>query len=102
LIALNTQSHNAVGPFETYEEGQTLSAGLSYQNGGVPYRDFVFFHGLYEEPLRALLAFELFGQSVGGVRALQSITKIAAFLFLWAFLVLIFRRNKVFVFLTLF
>lgn len=102
LVALNMDSYYATGSFETYEEGQPLSAGLSYQNGGVPYRDFVFFHGLFDEPLRAWLAFGLFGQSVSGLRAVQSITKIATFIFLSAFLVIIFRRNKAFVFLTLF
>ena len=102
LIALDTRSYMAAGEFETFEEGLPFSAGMSYLKGGTPFRDFIFFHGLYEEPLRAVAAFALFGQSIGAVRTLQSINKIIAFGFLAWFLVRAFRGNAAFVFVVLF
>ena len=93
LIALDTQSYMSAGEFETFEEGQPLSAGMSYLDGGTPYRDFSFVHGLYDEPLRAAAAFALFGPSIGAVRTLQSVNKIITFGFLTWFLIRVFSRN---------
>ena len=102
LIALDTQSYMSAGEFETFEEGQPLSAGMSYLDGGTPYRDFSCFHGLYEEPLRAAAAFALFGPSIGALRTLQSVNKIITFGFLTWFLVRAFHGNVGFVLLVLF
>ena len=102
LVALDSASYMASGAFEPFEEGQPLSAGMSYLSGGTPYRDFVFVHGLYDEPLRAALAFTVFGPSISGVRALQSINKIITFGFLAWFLFRAFRGQPAYAFAVLF
>ena len=102
LVALDSASYMASGAFEPFEEGQPLSAGMSYLSGGTPYRDFVFVHGLFDEPLRTALAFTVFGPSISGVRALQSITKIITFGLLAWFLFRAFRGKTVYAFALLF
>ena len=102
LVALDSASYMASGAFDTFEEGQPLSAGMSYLSGGTPYRDFIFIHGLYDEPLRAALAFTVFGPSIGGVRTLQSINKIITFGLLAWFLFRAFRGKIVYAFALLF
>jgi hypothetical protein len=101
LVALDTKSYLSVDSLENFEEGQTLSAGMSYLNGGVPYRDFSLFHGLYDEPLRTAIAFKLFGPSIGAMRTFHSINKIITFGFLAWFLMRLFHRNPTFVLLVL-
>ena len=102
LVALDSASYMASGAFEPFEEGQPLSAGMSYLIGGTPYRDFVFVHGLYDEPLRAALAFTIFSPSISGLRALQSINKVLTFGFLTWFLFRAFRGKTVYAFALLF
>ena len=80
-MALDTASYLSVDSLENFEEGQTLSAGMSYLNGGVPYRDFSVFHGLYDEPLRTAIAFKLFGPSIGAMRTFHSINKLSPLAF---------------------
>ena len=101
LVALDTKSYLSVGNLETFEEGQPLSAGMSYLNGGVPYRDFSFIHGLYDEPLRTAIAFKLFGPSIGAMRTFHSINKIITFGFLAWFLMRLFHRQPTFVLFVL-
>jgi hypothetical protein len=74
---------------------------MSYLNGGVPYRDFSLFHGLYDEPLRTAIAFKLFGPSIGAMRTFHSINKIITFGFLAWFLMRLFHRNPTFVLFVL-
>jgi hypothetical protein len=93
LVALHARSYMSSGQFETYEEGLPLSAGMSYLNGGVPYRDFAFFHGLYDEPLRVAAAFTLFGPSIGAMRTFQSINKLITYGLMALFLYHLFRRG---------
>lgn len=102
LLGLNARSYYSVGEFEPFEEGQPLSAGVSYLSGGIPYRDFLLMHGLYDEPLRVAVSFKLFGPSVGAMRTLQSINKLITFGFLAWFLVRLFRGNAAYVFFVLF
>jgi len=93
LVGLDSPSYMSVGSLEPFEEGLPLSAGMSYLSGGTPYRDFVFFHGLYDEPLRIAVSFKLFGHSIGAMRTLQSINKIVTFGLLAWFLFRLFRGN---------
>jgi len=76
LIATNLPTYHASGPLDTFHEGETLGTAASWDWNHVPYRDLVFVHGILEDPLQGVLAFRLFGRSIGAVRTLKSIGKV--------------------------
>lgn len=93
VAALNLRTFGASGPLDTFHEGETLGASISYLSGQTPYKDFLFVHGLYQDPLRSVLAFKIFGKSIASVRTLESIGKVFAWI---AFTILILKiyRNR--------
>ncbi|MEC4685956.1 MAG: hypothetical protein VST71_09535 [Nitrospirota bacterium] len=104
ISAVNIPNYRSTGKFDAMHEGETLGPALSYMAGEVPYKDFLFLHGVFENPVRSVVAFKLFGKSIGSVRALESILKAFLFVLLAIFLMQIFRGNYLyylFVFLTL-
>jgi hypothetical protein len=101
LVSLNVNTYHAFGKFDAYHEGESLGPAVSYLHGAKPYRDVLFFHGVVEDPLRSVMAFELFGKSIAAARAFQSLIKISAWMFLTWFLLLLFEFEMTYVFLTL-
>ncbi|HPT03315.1 MAG TPA: hypothetical protein PLJ84_12020 [Bacteroidales bacterium] len=101
LLALNIPTYHSSGVFDTFHEGESLGSGISYLAGQVPYKDFIFCHGIFQDPLRSVVAFNLFGKSIGSVRTLESINKIIAFGLMSIFIILIYRKNYRLSFLTL-
>jgi len=93
IVSINIPTFHSTGNFDTYHEGESLGTSISYINGAIPYRDFVFVHGLFQDPLRAAFAFNLFGKSIGSVRTLESIVKILTFIVLALFLTKLFHEN---------
>lgn len=83
---------------DTFHEGECLGTAVSYAAGKVPYKDFIFLHGVYYEPLRPLLAFKLFGKSIGAHRTSLSLHQILAFVALGIMLLIIFKRNFLYAF----
>lgn len=75
-------------PLDTFHEGETLGPAVHWEHGEAPYRDFVIVHGPFQDPLRAELAFTLFGRSIAASRTLESLLEIAA---MCLFALLIFR-----------
>ena len=65
-----------VHTLDTYHGGETLGAAIDYLSGKVPYRDTIFYHGAFRDPLRSVLAFKLFGKSIAAVRTLETILRI--------------------------
>lgn len=99
LIALNTPTyHSSEEYIDTFHEGESLGPAMSYLEGKAPYQNFLFAHGLYQDPLRSVLAFKLFGKSIGAVRTLESLNKIFAFILLGFFLLKLYRRNYLYSF----
>ncbi len=104
ISSVNIPNYRSTGKFDAMHEGETLGPALSYMAGEVPYKDFLFLHGVFENPVRSVVAFKLFGKSIGSVRALESILKVFLFIMLAIFLMQIFRGNYLYyliVFLTL-
>ena len=58
---------------DTFHEGESLGPAIDYLHGKIPYRDTIFIHGAFQDPLRSVLAFEIFGQSIASLRTLQSL-----------------------------
>jgi len=101
LFALNIDTYHASGVFDPFHEGESLGTAISYKFGQVPYKDFIFCHGLFQDPLRSNAAFALFGQSVASVRTLESIVKVLAFIVLFLFVWQIYSRNYILTFFTI-
>lgn len=87
------------GPYDqalldTFHEGETLGPAISYQQPDLkPYRDFVVVHGVFQDPLRTVIAFKLFGQSIGAARAFAVILTILTFLAYFGLLLILFRGH---------
>ena len=94
IIPLNIQTYHSCGEtVDTFHEGETMGTALSYLAGDIPYKETIFVHGLFADPLRSVLAFRLFGRSIGAVRTLQSIIKLISFLLLFLALLKLFHNN---------
>jgi hypothetical protein len=93
---------NIVGSrtFDSFHDGESLGTGISYLAGGVPYRDFIFCHGVFQDPMRSTFAFAVFGKSIGAFKTLESITKLLSFVLLIVFLLQNFKSNYVFIFIS--
>jgi len=100
-INIPTCCHFIGGPIvDTFHEGESLGPATAFLHGQVPYRDFIIMHGLFENPLRSVLAFSLFGRTIGAARTLQSIIAIIAFVLLVIFIIRFFRFNWVSIFIA--
>jgi hypothetical protein len=93
VIEINVPTFHASGKLDTFHEGESFGCSISYDAGKVPYRDFLFLHGMFQDPLRSQVAFKLFGKSIGAVRTLESIVEICAFVSLSILILLIFNNN---------
>ena len=79
LAALNIPTFQAWGQMNRFHEGETLGTAMSHVAGQKPYRDYLFVHGVWQDPVRSAVAFRLFGRSIGAMRTLESSVKIAGF-----------------------
>ncbi len=68
-----------------------MGFAISYMEGLIPYKDYIFVHGTIQDPLRSVIAFRLFGQSIGSVRTLESIVAVTTVLLITLFVLKIFR-----------
>jgi hypothetical protein len=81
---------------DTFHEGEALGPAISYSDPDhKPYKDFVIVHGVAQDPIRAVLAFKLFGKHIGAVRAMVIILAIITFILFYFLLVLIFKGDLV-------
>ncbi len=79
---------------DTFHEGETLGPAVSYQQKDLkPYRDFVIIHGVFQDPLRTVIAFKLFGQSIGAARAFGVMLLMFTFILYYALLLVLFEGN---------
>ncbi|MBC7248079.1 MAG: hypothetical protein H5T73_09905 [Actinobacteria bacterium] len=86
---------------DSFHDGETLCPAISYMDGQVPYRDFWFAHGLYQDPLRSVLAFKLFGKSIASMKALQTMSQLVMILLLAFLLYRLFKGDLLRVFATM-
>lgn len=79
---------------DSFHEGEALGPAVSYQDPNLkPYKDYVFVHGVFQDPGRAVLAFKVFGRSIGAVRAMATILTIITFMMVYALLLVLFKGN---------
>lgn len=80
-------------PLDTFHEGETLGPATDYIHGKIPYKETVFIHGPYADPLRGVLAFALFGESIGALRTLDAVSGIIIPVVFLVMLYFLFSRN---------
>ena len=80
-------------PLDTFHEGETLGMAVEYQYGKIPYKETIFAHGLFEDPLRSVLAFKTLGRSISASRTLASWLGIMAQVLFLLSLYYLFDRN---------
>lgn len=81
---------------DTFHEGETLGSAVSYQNPSMkPYRDFIIVHGVFQDPLRSVIAFDLFGRSIGSVRTFTTILVMITVLAYYVLLLILFRGSVI-------
>jgi hypothetical protein len=79
---------------DTFHEGETLGPAVSYQQKNLkPYTNFVVIHGVAQDPLRSVMAFKLFGRSIGAERTFTTILIMLAFVVYYLLLLVLFRGN---------
>ena len=81
------------GPLDTFHEGETLGAAVDYRAGKIPYRETIFVHGAFQDPLRSVLAFKLFGRSIAAMRTMTALLSAIKFGLLCVALYLLFGSN---------
>lgn len=59
-------------PLDTFHEGESLGPAVDYLHGKAPYKDAIFIHGVFRDPLRSVFAFKIFGRSIGALRTLDA------------------------------
>jgi hypothetical protein len=91
--------HHQASSLDNFHEGLTLGPAIDYLHGKAPYKETVFLHGVFENPLRAVLAFKIFGQSIASVRTFISLTDIGTIVLLLVSLLFLFWGS---VYLSLF
>ncbi|MEI8345761.1 MAG: hypothetical protein WCG06_06790, partial [Candidatus Omnitrophota bacterium] len=57
LVAWNTNTYLCSGRFDMFHEGESLASATAMSHGMKPYRDFRINHGMFEDPVRTLVAF---------------------------------------------
>ena len=77
--------------FDSFHEGEGLGTAISYFSGKIPYKDFIFCHGVIEDPLRA--PFLLIGKSIGAVRAYGTLLTLITNIFFTYLIFKIFNKN---------
>jgi len=96
LASLYVPTDIASMPYvDTFHEGESLGPAMMYMRGEVPYKDFAVHHGIFQDPLRSVLAFKLFGKSIGAQRTIQSLLKMLEFSLLAGLIVQLFNGNYI-------
>ena len=103
IVALNIPTYHSNGEHvDSFHEGESLGTAISYLAHKLPYKETIFLHGIFQDPLRSVIAFKLFGRSIGSVRTLESIIKILSFILLFISLLKLFRQNYLYAYVAFF
>ena len=93
LASLYVPTDIATDGFDSYHEGESLGPAALCMQGQVPYRDYVVSHGAFQDPLRSVLAFKLFGRSIASTRVVASGIKVVQFALMACVIALLFMPN---------
>jgi hypothetical protein len=81
---------------DTFHEGETLGPAISYQQDNLkPYTNFVVIHGVFQDPLRTVISFKLFGRTIGAERTFNVILLMTTFVCYLVLLLVLFKFNYI-------
>ncbi|MBN1186858.1 MAG: hypothetical protein JXB49_31565 [Bacteroidales bacterium] len=93
IVAINIPTYLSSDEYvDTFHEGESLGTAISYMANMTPYKDFVFAHGIFQDPLRAVLAFTIFERSIGSLRVVESMLKLLSYILLFIVLIKLLSR----------
>jgi hypothetical protein len=101
LCAMVTGIETVV-PLDTHHEGTALAPAISLLHGQIPYKDTLFVHGWFQDPVSVITSFALFGRSIGAFRTFNSICCIIVFMILAWFVLKLCRGKFAYAFAMLF
>lgn len=78
---------------DIFHDGESLGPAIDYLSGKVPYKDTLFVHGVFQDPLRSVLSFNLFGISIGAMKTMEIILEILAIFLFVLSLYVIYEKN---------
>ncbi len=102
VISINLYTQNNITDLDIFHVGEILGTGNELLLKKTPYKDFIFIHGLYEDSLRAVFSFKVFGKSIGALLSWMALEKMLTYLMLFAFLYVLFKDNLYFSTISLF
>lgn len=95
VSSISIPTYHANGKLDLFHEGESIGIAINALQGEIPYKDYIFLHGFFQDPGRTLLSFSIFGRSVGAVRTLESLLHVLAN-FLVGFVLFILFKQKIF------
>ena len=77
----------------SFHDGETLGTAVSLESGKIAYKDVVFLHGIFRDPLHVTMAFKLFGRSISSMKIMTVLMVISAYISFALFFILFFQSN---------
>jgi len=93
--------HEEFKPVDSFHQGESLGPAIDYIHGLKPYEESLSVHGAFQDPLRSVIGFELFGRSISSFRTLRSLVQMLTTL-LWAVACFELMRRNVYAFVAFF
>lgn len=94
IVSLKVTTYHAEPKwFDTFHEGESLGTAVSYMHGKVLYKDVIFCHGAFQDPLKSVLSFKIFKESIGAAKTLDSCLKVLSFILLIFLLIRLYKWN---------
>jgi hypothetical protein len=83
-------------PFDTYHDGESLGPAVDYLHGKKPYKDTLLVHGVFQDPLRSVIAFNFLGKSIIHYRLITSTLAIIVIILFFITILFLFNFNIVY------
>ncbi|MFQ3577182.1 MAG: hypothetical protein SNJ77_12175 [Cytophagales bacterium] len=94
IFSLSIETYHAKGEsLDTFHEGDFLSPYVNLKHGSVPYKDFFFSQGYFQNIGAMKMSANLFGESISSRKKIESLTKILAFALLGVSVIVLSWRN---------
>ncbi len=69
FVVVTSLPGHALGRVEGFDDSQSVVGADLLARGYLPWRDFMFIHGVFEDALRSTLGFEMFEPTLWGAAA---------------------------------
>lgn len=98
IFILAAQIPGALGGMDTFGEGEFLAGGWLLMHGVVPWRDLYLIHGVFDDGIKGIVGFQIFGRTRWGATAGMTMLLIPLYwVATYYFAAVVFRRRPLFV-----